>query len=261
MTAPFMSMSTSFSAEKLKEHASQGLELSFWTFVLTIVLELWCVDTVQKLLDQKGGGKSLYISAVLANVRNHFAFGWPIYVAAANLFCREAEEITSSNRVTGVITILFVQSICFYGAHRAFHSNPAWYRHHRFHHRFNTHVPPMAANAVSPVEYIVAYILPLILATPFVQTDTVSLRIAAGIVSVTNLMIHTPKLSSISEKLMPEWLVSTEDHLEHHRKLNTKYAAPTFNIDYFVDCIERRFLPDQPSLSSSSSPGIDCKTK
>ena len=32
--------------------------------------------------------------------------------------------------------------------------------------------------------------------------------------------------------------MTTDDHLEHHRKLNTKYAAPTFNIDYFVSFLE-----------------------
>jgi sterol desaturase/sphingolipid hydroxylase (fatty acid hydroxylase superfamily) len=253
MTAP--SMLVSISSDKLKEHASQGLELSFWTFVLTLILELWSLDTVRKVLDQKGAGISLYSAAVLANLCNHFVFGWTIYLTAATLFCREAADVTSSSRLTCVMTILFVQSICFYAAHRAFHSNPAWYRHHRFHHRFNTHVPPMAANAVSAVEYVFAYVLPFTVAMPFVRPDTVSLRFAVGIVSVTNLMIHTPKLGAISEKFMPEWLVSTDDHLEHHRKLNTKYAAPTFNVDYFVDWIERRFLL-RPS-SQSASPAID----
>jgi sterol desaturase/sphingolipid hydroxylase (fatty acid hydroxylase superfamily) len=245
----------------LKEHASQGLELSFWTFVLTLILELWSIDTVRKVLHQKGAGISLYLTAVLANLCNHFVFGWTIYLIAATLFCRDDDEVTSSDRVTCVMTILFVQSICFYAAHRAFHSSPAWYRHHRFHHRFNTHVPPMAANAVSAVEYIVAYILPFTVAMPFVRPDTVSLRFAVGIVSVTNLMIHTPKLSTISEKFMPEWLVSTNDHLEHHRKLNTKYAAPTFNVDYFVDRITLWLLPEEPLSDSTSSMDDDSVSK
>ena len=98
----------------------------------------------------------------------------------------------------------------------------------------------MAANAVSPVEYIFAYIVPFVVAMPFVQPDTMSIRLCVAIVSLTNILIHTPKLADLSEKFVPEWLVTTEDHLEHHRKLNTKYAAPTFNIDYFVSFIERK---------------------
>jgi sterol desaturase/sphingolipid hydroxylase (fatty acid hydroxylase superfamily) len=239
MAIPFFALACC--KEKVVEHAYEGLELSFWTFVLTLVLELWSIDTVKKLLEQKGAGSSLYSAAIVANLVNHFGFGWLIYCIAATLFSRDADKVSSSTRVTCVMTILFVQSICFYVAHRAFHSNPNWYRHHRFHHRFNTYVTPLAANAVSVVEYIFAYILPFTIAMPFVQPDTVSLRISVGVVSVTNLMIHTPKLSTVSEKFMPEWLVSTEDHLEHHRKLNTKYAAPTFNVDFFVEWIDKRY--------------------
>mmetsp|Transcript_5823 Transcript_5823/g.9196 ORF Transcript_5823/g.9196 Transcript_5823/m.9196 type:complete len:254 (-) Transcript_5823:193-954(-) len=231
------------SIEKIAEYAAEGLELSVSTFLLTLLLEVWSIDSVKKVLEQKGAGISLYSAAIVANLVNHFVFGWTIYAVAATFFCREPDKVTSSDRVTWVMTILFVQSIGFYAAHRAFHSNPNWYRHHRFHHRFNTHVVPMAANAVSAVEYIFAYILPFTIAMPFVQPDTMSLRLAVGLVSVTNLMIHTPKLGAISEKFMPEWLVSTNDHLEHHRKLNTKYAAPTFNVDYFVDWVECRFFP------------------
>jgi sterol desaturase/sphingolipid hydroxylase (fatty acid hydroxylase superfamily) len=233
------------SSEKIAAHASEGQELSIWTFVLTLGLELWSIDTVKKVLVQPGGGITLYRAAVVANLVNHFVFGWTIYMCAATLFCRDTQELTSSDRIISVMTILFVQSILFYIAHRAFHSNPNWYRHHRFHHRFNTFVVPMAANAVSTVEYVFAYILPFTIAMPFVRPDTLSLRISVGLVSVTNLMIHTPKLSVLSEKFMPEWLVSTEDHLEHHRKLNCKYAAPTFNIDYLLECIESHFFANK----------------
>lgn len=237
-----------FYYEKITDHASEGLELSVWTFVLTLVLEFWSLDTVKHVLDQPGAGVPLYKAAIWANLVNHFVFGWTIYMSAAVLFCRDTEEVTSSDRIISVMTILFVQSLGFYIAHRAFHSNPSWYRHHRFHHRFNTHVVPMAANAVSCVEYIFAYILPFTIAMPFVRPDTLSLRLSVGLVSVTNLMIHTPQLSALSEKFMPEWLVSTDDHLEHHKKLNCKYAAPTFNIDYLLGWIESRFFFPRQNL-------------
>jgi sterol desaturase/sphingolipid hydroxylase (fatty acid hydroxylase superfamily) len=96
----------------------------------------------------------------------------------------------------------------------------------------------MAANAVSPVEYVFAYLLPFTAAMPFMQPDTLSLRLSVATVSFTNLLIHTPNLSELSDRVLPEWFVSTNDHLEHHRKLNTKYAAPTFNIDYILSFIE-----------------------
>mmetsp|Transcript_19122 Transcript_19122/g.53784 ORF Transcript_19122/g.53784 Transcript_19122/m.53784 type:complete len:243 (-) Transcript_19122:80-808(-) len=222
------------------DHIAEGIELSFWTFVVTLILEIWSFDTVKKVLNQKGAGPKLYAAAVFANLRNHFIFGWPIYVFAVEKFCRPNESLGIGDQIACVATILFVHSIGFYAAHRLFHTYPKLYRHHRFHHRFNVNVPPMAANAVSPVEYIFAYIVPFVVAMPFVQPDTMSIRLCVAIVSLTNILIHTPKLADLSEKFVPEWLVTTEDHLEHHRKLNTKYAAPTFNIDYFVSFIERK---------------------
>lgn len=225
------------------DHIAEGIELSFWTVMVTVILEIWSLDTVKKVLQQKGAGPGLYAAAIFANLRNHFVFGVPIYVIAAENFCRTDQSLGIGDEIACVATILFVQSICFYTAHRLFHTYPTLYRHHRFHHRFNVHVPPMAANAVSPVEYIFAYIVPFVVAMPFCQPDTTSFRISVAIVSLTNILIHTPKLAELSEKIVPEWLVTTEDHLEHHRKLNTKYAAPTFNIDYFVSFIESKPTP------------------
>ena len=236
--------------------------MAFWTFLLTLCLEVWSLDTVKNVLKQKGGGLPLYGAAIFSNLRNHFLFGIPIYTVAAYLFCCDDNDevtLTSSERLTSIASILFVQSVCFYTAHRAFHSNPNWYKYHRFHHRFNTNVPPMAANAVSPVEYVFAYILPFTLTLPILHVDTLSLRIALSIVSVSNLMIHTPKLSAVSERLLPVWIVSTDDHLEHHRKLNTKYAAPTFNVDYLVDWIEERYFQKQEETNDDSTSSPDPK--
>jgi len=222
------------------DHVAEGIELSFWTTVLTILLEIWSLDTVKKVLKQKGAGPRLYGAAIFSNIRNHFLIGTPIYVMAVEHLCRPSHEMLGiGDQIACVATILFVHSLCFYTVHRLFHSSPQLYRHHKFHHRFNIHVPPVAANAVSPVEYIVAYILPFVIAMFFVEPDTMSIRLSVSIVSLTNILIHTPKLAELSEKVVPEWLVTTDDHLEHHRKLNTKYAAPTFNIDYFVSFIEK----------------------
>ena len=143
-----VSFLSSITTEGMKERAIEGLKLPLITTILTILLELWSIDTVKKIIKQDGGaGISLYMAAVLANIVNHFVFGVPIYMLATALFCRDVDEVTAGERIVSVGTILFVQSIGFYTAHRAFHSNPNWYRHHRFHHRFNTYVVPMAANA------------------------------------------------------------------------------------------------------------------
>merc|ERR1711907_861345 len=225
-----------------------GLRLSFGTFFLTILLEIWSRDTVQRLRSQNGG-HSLYKQAIVSNLQNHFVFGWSLYTIAALLYCRTDGEMNTFERTYSVFSILMVHAICFYSAHKAFHTYPSLYKHHRFHHRFNVHVPPMTANAVSSVEYITAYILPFILPMPWLMPDTFSLQAAVAIVSVTNVLVHTPKLSDLSERYLPEFLVSTSDHLEHHRKLNTKYAAPTFNIDYLIHLVDGKPY-NVPKISS-----------
>jgi sterol desaturase/sphingolipid hydroxylase (fatty acid hydroxylase superfamily) len=238
MTSLVLSDSVSAFCQAAMEHVLPGVTISLSTFVFTILLELCSIETVKKVWKQPGAGSSLYKAAIAANLRNHFILGWPIYTIAATLFCRKKADLDALDRVACVFIILFVHSVLFYSAHRAFHSSPEYYQHHRFHHRFNVHVPPMTANAVSSIEYIVAYILPFTVAMPFVRPDPLSLQASVAIVSFTNLLIHTPMLDELSDKYVPEWLVSTHDHLVHHRKLNTKYAAPTFNIDYFVECLE-----------------------
>jgi sterol desaturase/sphingolipid hydroxylase (fatty acid hydroxylase superfamily) len=234
------SMLESWSAfyNEAREHAPNGIYLSLGTFVFTIIMELWSLGTVKKILNQPGAGYPLYIAGVVANLRNHFLFGWPVYAVAVPLFCREHHELDAVDRTGCVLVILLVHSVVFYAAHRAFHSSPRLYRHHRFHHRFNVHVSPMAANAVSTTEYIVAYILPFPAIMPFIRPDPISLRIGVAIIAFTNILVHTPKLDELSRKYLPVWLVSTHDHLEHHRKLNVKYAAPTINIDYFVERLD-----------------------
>ena len=102
---------------------------------------------------------------------------------------------------------------------------------HRFHHRFNAHVAPSTANAVSLAEYSIAYMLPFIAGSMVLRPDRYSMFIAVGIISFNNLLVHTPFLADLSAKYVPWWGVSTADHLEHHKRLTTNYAAPTFSVD------------------------------
>jgi hypothetical protein len=230
MTPPFW--------DEAMEHVHDGFAISCWTFGLTLVLEVLSLPTVRNLLSQKGAGPKLYATAILVNLRNHFLLGTPIYAIATTLFCRSNQDLEPLDRLFCILSILWVHAVLFYAAHKAFHTIPGIYRFHRFHHRFNVHVPPMAANAVSTVEYLVAYIVPFTVAMPFVQPDPFSLCISVAIVSFSNLLDHTPFLDAWTQRYMPAWWVTTHDHMEHHRKLNTKYAAPTFNVDYLVQCLD-----------------------
>ena len=59
--------------------------------------------------------------------------------------------------------MLIVHAVGYYITHRAMHTK-ALYWAHSFHHQFNAHVVPSAANAVSFTEYCLAYMIPFIVA-------------------------------------------------------------------------------------------------
>jgi hypothetical protein len=104
---------------------------------------------------------------------------------------------------------------------------------------FNTHVSLGSANVMSLGEYIIAYLVPFVTPLLFCQTQVVSLKIAINIVSLTNLMVHTPKLETLYMKRVPEFLVSTNNHLDHHHKLRVHYASSIINVDNII----RYFTP------------------
>ena len=99
------------------------------------------------------------------------------------------------------------------------------------------------SNAVSAIlkgdlaEYALAYMLPFVAGAALLRPDRMSMFVAVGIVSLNNLLIHTPKLADASAKAVPWLFVSTADHLEHHKRLTTHYAAPTVSIDRLLECV------------------------
>ena len=87
------------------------------------------------------------------------------------------------------------------------------------------------------VEYAIAYMLPFIVGSFILRPDRCSIFIAIGIISLANLLIHTPGLTGLSQRLVPWWGVSTADHIEHHRRLTMHYGAPTISIDRLLACV------------------------
>jgi sterol desaturase/sphingolipid hydroxylase (fatty acid hydroxylase superfamily) len=210
-----------------------GTMLSVATVLVTLGLELASLPTVRGVFKQRDG-PSLYWQALVMNFMNHFVFGIPVYFVAVLLFCDRTEAENHWIFTTRAAAIVAVHAVIYYGIHKAFHTSPKLYIHHRFHHRFNTHVPPVAANAVSIVEYVLAYIVPFAVAALLVAPHELEFRVAIAFVSICNLLVHTPRLESLSQKLLWPIFVTTHDHLEHHRKLTTNYASPTINVDWIL---------------------------
>jgi sterol desaturase/sphingolipid hydroxylase (fatty acid hydroxylase superfamily) len=238
----------------LDHYSADGYSLALGTFVLTILLELGCLAEVRAIWTKQRNGKSLYLTAIVYNVVNHFLLGVPIYGIALKFLTRPMLQSQHDHHYSSLddsfhgstmaaimvlvpqfFTILFVHSLLYYYFHKFFHEHARLYRIvHQFHHRFKEHVTPMVANAVTPMEYIVAYVIPIAAGAMVARPDPLSLKAAVTWLTVTNLFVHMPRLQALSVRYVPQWCVTTADHLEHHQRVLCKYASPTFNVDYFV---------------------------
>jgi sterol desaturase/sphingolipid hydroxylase (fatty acid hydroxylase superfamily) len=210
----------------LSSSYARGFLVAGLAVLFTAALELASLEDVQKLRNQKGGPK-LYRSAILTNIFNNLVLGPIVYHVTITYICQES-PLPVFERIWCVIGILVVEGILYYVVHKAFHEIKGLYWIHRYHHKFNAVVVPSSANAVSVAEYVLAYMIPIVAGVIFTRADEVAAFSGAAIIAVSNLLIHTPHLSSQKYFWM---LVSTQDHLEHHRKNKSNYAAPVIHMD------------------------------
>merc|ERR1712014_251175 len=96
------------------------------------------------------------------------------------------------------------------------------------------YVPPSAANAVSIAEFNLAYSAPFIVGGVLFSPDRWTLQVAVTLNYIASALVHTPWLQRLSREVLPWFLVSTHDHMEHHRLLNSHYASPTWNVDRII---------------------------
>lgn len=222
--------------ESLLVKCQDGSLLMVYVLLQTFFLELLSLDT-SKALYQKN--PKLYQNAVVLNFFNHFVVGVPSYAVGILLTTDIPERdnffIYSLKLVTQIIGITAIHALCYYQIHKIFHTYPRLYKWHKFHHLFNTHVPPLSANAVSPVEYYLAYICPFLVALILLKPCELALWSSILLIGIFNLTMHTPMLEPYFDKVTPQWMAKTANHLEHHKRLNCHYAAPTFDIDYLVE--------------------------
>lgn len=207
----------------------QGLIIAITTLFTTLILDFFSMSYVFRLFKRKNG-KELYLKSLYMNIINHFFLGTLSYALFTYLFSSQIAKSYYFITIE-VIFLLLIQSFGYYLAHIMMHT-PKLYFIHKFHHQYSDLVVPMSANAVSIYEYILAYMMPFITGIIIINPDRLSLRITISLVSFANLCIHTPWLSDISDKYIPDYFVKTTDHLEHHKFTLTKYAAPIINLDY-----------------------------
>jgi len=250
MTMEFLENAWEFALQAVNDHSHGVLEIWVPTVLFTIAMDVWNIDTVKALLKQPDG-RELYIHCIKTNILFQIVFGSFGYILSASVFCVQ-HDLEPWQQLMAVVGTMVGHNVIYYFIHREFHENPSWYKYHKLHHRYNAHVPPSAANAVSIEEYIIAYITPTVLCTVIIPTDVWSFTTTVQIMSILNIAVHTPKLEALSEKWLPSWWVSSHDHLEHHRKLNCHYASPSLNIDNLLEFANGLLDHDDGSKKVSS---------
>lgn len=228
---PFMrsdKMNTKFSVAHAFSFENDAMVMTFYTLVLTLVLELVSWQHVRRTCSKPAGAK-LYAQGVLMNIVNNCILG-PLAYEFVEVNSLSAPFQTWTARAWMVLAVLAGHAIGYYCGHRWMHTRRMYWAH-RFHHRFNVIVVPVTANAVSLAEYAIAYMAPFVAGAAVLKPDRCSLFIAVGIISFNNILIHTPCLADTSAHYLPWLFVSTADHLEHHKRLTSFYAAPTVSID------------------------------
>lgn len=169
-----------------------SMRMSLSTTVLLVILEAFSIQTVYSMIKVK---PRLYVTGWAATMFNNIVMGPFVGMVAFGLLC--VPELDPWASVRAAIGTTIVHTLGYYTAHRAMHTK-ALYWAHSFHHQFNTHVVPSAANAVSFAEYFIAYMLPFILGCVVCRPDAKALYAAIALISFTNLLIHTPVRSPVS---------------------------------------------------------------
>lgn len=206
--------------------------ISLATLAVTFGLEAVCIGSRRRVLEAYG--RRTYSRAVAANLVNNGLVGPALYATVDGLWLRD--DPSWLILVRDVALALSLQTLLYYTAHRAMHARLMSI--HAFHHTFSHFVSPMVASAVSLPEYLFAYILPFWAAAWLLRPGRLAFGISVGLVSLCNLLVHTPALQSKPGLYgVPKWWVSADDHLAHHRTRRGHYAAPTLNLDWLVDRI------------------------
>lgn len=130
-----------------------------------------------------------------------------------------------------IYATLVIHCIGYYCAHYYMHKVRWLYTFHEFHHEFDKLVLPSVGNAVSVAEFCFAYASPFIVSAYILQPNETSFIVPIGIIGILNMVIHTQEFENIP---WMEWFVSPREHIQHHKKRTGHYAAPTLNIDYFL---------------------------
>ncbi len=189
-----------------------GVNIGIGTSLLGLALDREQEDLPESSLLLKGLSLSLMNLLILGPILHSWATQW----------MRPRRVIRN---ILDAFVIVTVHSGLYAVIHRCMHRVSALKSIHKDHHRFQKRVTPSAANAVSAQEFLLAYMFPFLFAVRWLKPDPIAFNAAVGVVSIFNLLVHSPHLQDTHWHRL---LVHPKDHISHHSRRTPHYAAPTW---------------------------------
>ena len=172
---------------------------------------------------------TLYQEALNKMQKNMLIITPIIYAVIDNTLIDHSNNLLQPFNITG---ILAVHSVGYYVVHKSFHVITCLRKFHDFHHKFDYFMIPSIGNAVSTEEFLIAYVSPFIIGAYIIRPNEISFIIPISLISIFNNIIHTKELRNVK---WVKYLVSPDQHIEHHEVRTKNYSAPIFNLDYFLE--------------------------
>jgi hypothetical protein len=208
-------------------------QVSIFTFCFLFASETMLWDQSWRAEFEKSRTRALWWSGVRSSLLNYL-FLAPAAKGLATAFVM-SRTVPYLNPCLAFPGVLLCQAVGYAAAHEFMH-RPQHYKWtgHYYHHQFNekTFVRPISANAVTPVEFLIAYAIPLMAGIVLFRPSPGVADAVIFAVSLANLCIHTPERVLPMHRWAPPGLVSNRKHLYHHEKDTTKFfSAPIIDLD------------------------------
>ena len=211
----------------------QGLQLGMYTITVSSILDNTISSEHTKALVERD--IKLYFEGMRANYLNLLLIS-PLYYVFVYLFL--LNNLKEGFYLLDYISLLLIHNVVYYAIHKMMHKIPQLKGFHNFHHLF-IDVIPSNGNAVSLMEFNLAYISPFIGGIYLISPNNDTLKSAIMTISFLNTFIHCPNFADLE---LPDIIVSPAKHINHHKKCTMEtYAAPLLNIDYIVNETQKIF--------------------
>ena len=162
------------------------------------------------------GLRSLYMNLLFVSCINYIiAYNYLLDIKSYNLQC------------TKYMSILLIHNFMYFIMHYMVHKINSIRFIHNFHHLFKKNIPSIG-NSVSFLEFQLMYVLPFLVGMYLCLPNVTTINCSIFTISFLNSLIHSTALKNVN---WINFMVSPNQHCNHHETYKGTYAAPLLNLD------------------------------